>query len=175
MIVTTADIAAVMPQASSRRIGEFIGGINNALSEFEINTALRAAHFLAQIACESIQLTYTAEIASGIRYEGRADLGNTQPGDGPKFKGRGLIQVTGRHNYGECATALDLPLLDHPELLELPTYAARSAGWFWRSHGLNQIADMDDVRAVTRRVNGGYNNLADRITFYSRARKVLLP
>jgi len=173
MIVTVADIASIMPQASSRRIGEFIGGINNALTEYEINTSLRAAHFLAQIACESIQLTYTQEIASGIRYEGRKDLGNTEPGDGPKFKGRGLIQVTGRHNYAECAKALCLPLLDRPELLELPVYAAQSAGWFWKTHGLNEIADHGDVMAVTRRVNGGYNNLVDRTTFFTRARKVL--
>jgi len=135
---------------------------------------MRAAQFLAQIACESIQLTYTAELASGTRYEGRADLGNTKPGDGPRFKGRGLIQVTGRANYTACAQALKLPLLDHPELLELPTYAAQSAGWFWKSHGCNELADTGDVKAVTRRVNGGFNNLSDRITFFDRARKVLL-
>ena len=173
MIVTITDVATVMPQASMHRIGEFIGSINDALTEYEINTALRAAHFLAQIAAESIQLRYTAEIASGAAYEGRRDLGNTRPGDGVKFKGRGLIQVTGRDNYTKCAQALGLPLLDHPEMLELPIYAARSAGWFWQTHGLNQLADTDDVKAVTRRVNGGYNHLDDRITFLYRARKAL--
>jgi len=174
MIITITDLSEIMPQAAHWRIEAFIGGINNAFSEFEINTPMRAAQFLAQIACESIQLTYTAELASGARYEGRADLGNTQPGDGTKFKGRGLIQVTGRANYTACGHALGLPLLDHPELLELPTYAARSAGWFWRSHGCNELADTGDVKAVTRRVNGGYNNLSDRTTFFERARKVLL-
>jgi putative chitinase len=174
MIVTITDLMQIMPQAAHWRIEGFIGGINDAFSEFDINTPMRAAQFLAQIACESIQLTYTAELASGIRYEGRADLGNTMPGDGQRFKGRGLIQVTGRANYAACAKALGLPLLDHPELLELPIYAAQSAGWFWRSHGCNEIADTGDVKAVTRRVNGGYNNLSDRIAFFDRARKVLL-
>lgn len=173
MIVMPAVIAKIMPQASMRRIAEFTPGLDNAFTEFEINTEMRVAQFLAQIACESIQLTYTAEIASGIRYEGRADLGNTQPGDGPKFKGRGLIMITGRANYAACAAALGLPLLDHPELLELPTHAARSSGWFWSTHGLNAIADTGDVRAVTRRVNGGYNNLSDRIIFFDRARKAI--
>lgn len=174
MIVTAAELCQIMPQASRRRVDEFVGGLCNSFTEFEINTGLLAAHYLAQIACESIQLTYTQEIASGVRYEGRLDLGNTQPGDGVKFKGRGLLQITGRHNYAECGKALGLPLLEHPELLELPTYAAQSAGWFWKSHGLNQIAATDDIRAVTKRINGGYNNLADRTIFYSRARKVLL-
>jgi putative chitinase len=174
MIVTADQLMQVMPQAGARRVNEFVAALDNAYAEWEIDSRLRVSHFLAQLAAESIQLTYTAEIASGVRYEGRADLGNTQPGDGMKFKGRGLIQVTGRANYTACAKALNLPLLDHPELLELPIYAASSAGWFWKTHGCNELADHDDLYAVTRRVNGGLNNIADRSIFYNRARKAIV-
>lgn len=173
MIVNVAQIMSIMPQAGARRAGEFVAALDDAFTQWEMDSKLRIAHFLAQIAAESIQLTYTAECASGARYEGRADLGNTQPGDGMKFKGRGLIQVTGRDNYAACAKALGLPLLEHPELLELPVYAVSSAGWFWKTHGCNELADRDDLQAITRRINGGLTNLADRSIFYSRARKAI--
>ena len=81
--------------------------------------------------------------------------------------------MTGRTNYTACMLALDLDLLEHPELLALPEYAARSAGWFWKTHGLNELADAGDQRAVTRRVNGGYNGLLERLAFFETARKVL--
>ncbi len=133
--------------------------------------------FLAQVGHESGGLHWLREIwgptATQQRYEGRADLGNTQPGDGSKFRGRGLIQTTGRSNYEATGDALGLPLLDHPELLETPTNAARSAAWFWKSHGLNDLADEGDFMRITRRINGGLNGYDKRVALYEQAQGVV--
>jgi putative chitinase len=111
------------------------------------------------------------ELASGTAYEGRKDLGNTSLGDGVRYKGRGLLQITGKHNYTLCGLALDLPLLEKPELLEQPENAALSAGWFWYNKNLNSFCD--DFRKVTRKINGGLNGLADRLKLFERAKKVI--
>ena len=113
------------------------------------------------------------ELASGQAYESRADLGNVRPGDGVRFRGRGLLQVTGRANYAACGKALGLDLLAQPELLEQTVNACRSAGWFWQTRGLNALADAGDQLKVTRRINGGVNGLAERLALYQAARKVL--
>jgi putative chitinase len=145
------------------------------MDEFGIDTPLRQAAFVAQIAHESGSLRYVRELASGAAYEGRGDLGNTQPGDGIKFKGRGLIQITGRSNYRACSVALfgDERLLQTPALLENMAPACRSAAWFWKTHGLNQWADAEDFTRITRIINGGVNGLADRLAFYVRAKGIL--
>lgn len=170
MNLTRAQVLAVLPNAKSR-IDHFLMHLNDALPQYDITTPARVAAFLAQVGHESLQLIYTAEIASGIRYEGRADLGNTQPGDGKRFKGRGLIQVTGRANYAECSDAMfgDDRLLHFPELLEDPRYAVHSACWFWKTRGLNELADKGAFLKITRRINGGTNGLAERELFYKRA------
>jgi putative chitinase len=134
----------------------------------------RKSAFIAQIAHESGQFNYVTEIASGSAYEGRKDLGNTIVGDGVKFKGRGLIQITGRANYGLCSTALtgsSHTFIDNPELLATPLYACLSAGWYWNSRGLNTLADMGDFMGITKRINGGTNGLASRLEFWERAKK----
>ncbi len=141
--------------------------------EFNISTPLRQAHFLAQIAHESDRFNALEEYASGEDYEGRDDLGNTQPGDGVRFKGRGLIQITGRTNYGDCGKALGVDLINNPTKLAAPDLASRSAGWFWAINQLNGDADNDDVRTVTRVINGGYNGLDDRIMLLQAAKQVL--
>jgi len=169
-MLTLAQLTKIMPLAGRRAV-VYQPLLAAAMTEFEIIGKARETAFLAQIAHESLQLVYTREIASGIRYEGRIDLGNTQPGDGMRFRGRGLIQITGRANYIACMMALGIDCVEHPELLEEPEHAARSAAWFWRSHGLNQLADKGDQRAVTRRVNGGYNGLAERLAFFDSAQK----
>lgn len=110
---------------------------------------------------------------SQARYEGRKDLGNTEPGDGFKFRGRGLIQTTGRANYAATGEALGIDLLRDPTLLALPENAARSAGWYWQSRGLNALADLGDFRRITLRINGGTNGLADRQALYTAAQAVL--
>ena len=110
------------------------------------------------------------QIANNV-YAGR--MGNTAPGDGWKYRGRGLIQLTGKTNYRLCGEALDLDLIAQPELLEKPQHACMAAAWFWSSSGLNSLADKGDIETITRRVNGGLTGLADRQAIYARALKVL--
>jgi putative chitinase len=135
--------------------------------EFDINTALRWSHFLAQIAHESAELRYSEEIASGKAYDtGKlaVRLGNTPQadGDGQKYKGRGLIQITGRANYEAYKKYCGFDVVTKPQLLAQPVGAIRSAMWFWKTNGCNQLADNGDVEALTRRINGGLNGLAQR-------------
>lgn len=170
--MTPADLGAMMPAAASRSV-IYAPLLTAAMHEFGIDTHRRQAAFLAQICHESGSLRYTKEIADGTSYNGRVDLGNTQPGDGPRYKGRGLLQITGRSNYRDCGAGLGLDLVSHPELLEQPEGACRSAGWFWKSRGLNQFADGDLFGALTRRINGGFNGLDDRIIHWLRIRRCL--
>ena len=134
-MVNINQLGEIFPHAGDK-IFAYFGPLNDAMDEFTINTPQRQAMFLAQIAHESGELRYVEEIASGAAYEGRADLGNTEPGDGVRYKGRGLIQITGRANYAVCGLALDLDLIANPELLLEPVNACRSAAIFIlaRSH-----------------------------------------
>lgn len=157
--------------APLKRLEKFLEPLNQAMQEFEINTPQRIRMFLAQIGHESGELRYVREIASGEAYEGRIDLGNSQPGDGVRYKGRGLIQLTGRNNYMLCGQALGLPLLQNPELLETPENAARCAGWFWYKNNLNSLADLGQFDKITKRINGGYNGKKDRDRLYALACK----
>jgi putative chitinase len=132
------------------------------VERFKIDTPLRQQHFLAQCAHESDHFQTTREYASGRAYEGRRDLGNTQKGDGERFRGRGLIQLTGRFNYEAASKALGEPYVDDPPLVEKFPAAAIVSGWFWHKNEINKHADRDDIRAVTKVVNGGYNGLDSR-------------
>lgn len=164
-------LLAVMPYAGGK-VQTYAPLLTVAMSEFAINSPIRQAAFLAQIAKESGSLVFVQEIADGSAYEGRTDLGNVQPGDGKRFKGRGLLQITGRINYTICGNALGLDLIANPELLEQPANACRSAAWFWSWKGLNEQADRGNFGTITKTINGGYNGLDDRIKFYIQARKV---
>jgi putative chitinase len=170
--VTPGQLKRIMPLARDRA-DKFCEPLSRAMAEFDINTPSRQAAFVAQVGHESGQLRYVRELASGTAYEGRKDLGNTQPGDGVRYKGRGLIQVTGRANYAACGKALGLDLIAHPELLEDPVNACRSAAWFWKTHGLNELADVGDQARITRRINGGTNGLADRLALFEVAEQVI--
>jgi len=165
-------LLAIMPAASARAT-VYAPLLVHAMAEFGIDTPRRQAGFLAQVAHESESLRYTLELASGDAYEMRLDLGNVMTGDGRKFKGRGLIQITGRDNYRKCAGDLGVNLQQYPELLEKPVLACRSAGWFWRSRSLNQYADTDQFGTLTKKINGGFNGLDNRISFWLRARETL--
>ena len=167
-MITGAQLQSIMPFAKAR-IPSFVAPLNGAMHEFHINSPIRQAAFIAQIAHKSGELRYVEEIASGIAYEYRKDLGNTQPGDGMKFKGRGLIQITGRNNYHECGKALGVDLITNPELLETNDLACRSAAWFWASRGLNDLADRGDFERITKRINGGLNGLKERQAYYVKA------
>ncbi len=166
-------VRGVMPLASPERIDLYLPHLHAGMAAHHIDTALRQAHFLAQLGHESLSFRYTEEIASGTAYEGRADLGNTRPGDGERFKGRGLIQLTGRRNYTAYGHAIgrDLTEGDNPKLVAKdPALAVDAACWFWSGHDLNRLADADQIEAVTRVVNGGINGLADRTAYLRRAK-----
>jgi putative chitinase len=157
----------------SRVRKDFAGALAPAMEAGGITTVARAAAFLGQILHETGGFQFMVELASGDAYEGRADLGNTQPGDGRRFKGRGFIQLTGRANYAAAGRELGLPLEAQPELAAQPGIAARTAVWFWTRKGLNARADAGDVVGITRAINGGTNGLAERQRLTDRALAVL--
>ncbi|BCT33854.1 glycoside hydrolase family 19 protein [Pseudomonas protegens] len=182
MPITTQQLLQILPNAGAKA-GVFVPALNAAMSKYAIITRLRMAAFIAQIGHESGQLQWVRELGSD-QYLSKYDtgtlakrLGNTPEadGDGQKYRGRGLIQITGRANYEACSEALfsDARLINTPELLEVPVYAALSAGWFWQRAGLNSLADKGDFLTITKRINGGTNGLADREALYERALKVL--
>jgi putative chitinase len=167
----------------------FLQSINDTCARYGLDRPARQLSFLAQVGHESGGLFYTEELASGNAYEGRANLGNTVAGDGVRFKGRGLIQITGRNNYGRIAAALGIDCINKPELLggknvkmctqEQLNNAALTAGWYWNSCNLNALADKINLaqpidegnnlvqfKAITKAINGGYNGLADRVNRY---------
>lgn len=176
-VVTPAILAAAMgcTQAAAAAWAE---PLTSAMGWGRIDTNQRVAMFLAQLGHESGSLQFDHELWGPTpwqeKYEGSHTLGNTEPGDGFKFRGRGPIQITGRANYTACGRALNLPLSDHPELLIDRNNGARAAAWFWDSRGLNDAADTGDVEAVTKLVNGpGMLGLEDRRTRYTRALDIL--
>jgi putative chitinase len=154
MKVTESLLKKCLPSAKSADIAKFVEPLNATFDKYAINTPERIAAFLAQIAHESGSFKYVRELADGSAYEGRKDLGNTQPGDGKKFKGRGLIQVTGRTNYKAVSTSFGVDFIQAPERLEEPLYATLSAGWFWFNRGLNTYADQNDFLMISKRING---------------------
>lgn len=177
MQITRQQLLTIAPNAKNR-VDTFLPIINDYLDEFGITTRLRVCHFLAQVLHESGELRYMEELASGKAYEGRKDLGNTVPGDGVRFKGRGLIQLTGRTNYKAYSdylrsTGMKVDLLRTPELLAKPLGATKSAMWYWMTRHLNDLADRDDIVAITRKINGGTNGLTQRKLYYQRAKLVL--
>ncbi|OZY39785.1 glycoside hydrolase family 19 [Pseudomonas fragi] len=200
MPITVKQLLQILPNAG-QVAGVFVPVLNTAMSRYQIIGAKRIAAFIAQVGHESGQLTrlvenlncsadalrktwpsrFNAELATtvarkpeqiaNIAYGNR--MGNFVPGDGWKYRGRGLIQITGRSNYAECGEALGLDLVNHPELLEKPQHACMSAAWFWASRGLNTLADAGSFSKITSRINGGQNGAADRQALYAKALKVL--
>lgn len=174
--MTPIDIIKVMPFAGVHA-NVFAGPLTEAMAAHDINTPKRQSAFIAQVAHESVALNYMREIASGADYDTGAkaiSLGNTPAadGDGQKYKGRGPIQITGLANYTACGKALGLDLINHPELLEEPEHGCAASAWYWQTNGLNELADTDQFGAITKRINGGYTGLDDRLMYWLRARKV---
>lgn len=171
---TEDQIRAMMPKAGDR-LTPHLPFINHALEFGEINTPLRIAAFMAQLAHESGEYRYMEEIDEGHYLEGRTDIGNTEPGDGPRFKGHGPIQLTGRAVHATCGQALGIDLIAHPELITTPEYGTLSSAWFWHKYkpALNPAADKGWFRVTTRLVNGGYNHLDRRIAYYQTNRALL--
>lgn len=158
-------------------LGEYL---DTGLDKAEINTPIRLAHFLAQTACETAAFTRLKENDGGDphyfdRYEGNKTLGNTQPGDGSRFCGRGLLDTTGRWNYQHLHDISGIDCVNHPEILQQPMYASQSALAYWSSRSINKAADANDIDRVTMLVNGGLNGLSDRKIFLGRLNSVIKP
>lgn len=151
----------------------YASALNPAMAAGSITTPPRVAAFLAQILHESGSFQFLRELASGTAYEGRKDLGNSQPGDGVRYKGRGFIQLTGRANFRSAGSDLGLDLENNPDLAEQPDIAARLAVWFWNKKNLNAKADAGDFVGITRAINGGTRGLQDRTRLYESAKQVL--
>jgi putative chitinase len=143
------------------------------LEAYEINTRLRIAHFLGQTCHESAGFRTTEEFASGAAYEGRKDLGNVKRGDGRRYKGRGLLQLTGRANYAEYGKALGVDLENNPAMAAEPALSLKIACEYWKRRKLNADCDRDDIRATTRKINGGLNGLKDRSNYIRKAKEAL--
>jgi len=169
----SADRVAGIIMSKRQTIEIYQPALCSEMARNEINTPRRIAHFLAQIGHESGAFRYSEEIASGQAYEGRRDLGNTQPGDGKRFKGRGLIQLTGRRNYQDFGKFVGMNLLTDEGARsggKNSKLAVLAAIWFWNTRKLNQLADADDVVKITKRINGGINDLQDRRDYLVRAK-----
>jgi predicted chitinase len=180
-MLTDAHLAAIMPTLAAARRATFLPAINRALQVYTINNQLRAAAFLGQIAHESGELKFMEEIWGPTDVQKRYEppgtlatkLGNTQPGDGKRFKGRGPIQITGRANYKRYGDLLGLDLIGKPEQAATPAVGLSIAGMFWRTNGLNALAELGDYKEITRRINGGYTGLDDRVRYCEKAKAVL--
>lgn len=179
MKVTREQILAIMPNAKDK-VDAFLPYINVYAEVFHIDTPKRMAHFLAQIAHESGELRYTKELGNR-NYFRKYDvgklkniLGNLKDGDGYKYRGRGLIQITGRANYQAYQNSKYCTgdIMENPQLLELSLGATKSAMWWWWKHDLNKLADSDSFLAITKIINGGTNGLESRRKFLTRAKKV---
>lgn len=172
MLVTAAQLNSIGWKKVS---DSMIKDLNNCLQRFSINTAPRLRHFISQCSHESAAGRYTKELADGKKYNGRADLGNTQPGDGPKYKGAGYLQVTGRSNYQNLANALGDPRVMDGVDYVAEHYPWTSAGYWWSTHNMNKLCDSGaTVEQVTRRVNGGTNGLKEREAYYTICCSVLV-
>jgi putative chitinase len=183
-MLTAEQLQAIMPNATAKRKTQCLPCLQAAMKEFGIDAPPRAAAFIAQLAHESGQFRFMEEIWGPTdaqrRYEPpgplAAKLGNTEPGDGLRFKGRGPIQITGRANYQRFGALLETDLVSEPARAAVPDLAFRIAGLFWSKKGLNELADRpgeESFREITRRINGGFNGLEDRRRFYVTACAVL--
>lgn len=176
MLVAPAQLASLY-DCPFVRAANFTPHLNEAMWSNGIVTPERIRAFLAQIGHESGRLRHVREVWGPTdaqrRYEWRADLGNTEPGDGHRYMGRGLIQITGRANYAAASEALGEDFIASPALLETPRWASLSAGWFWASRDLNALADAGEFDRITRRINGGQTGRADRLALHAAAHQVI--
>lgn len=180
-VISLEQLNKIFPAgAKSGRNAKVLDSLNTEMNKREIDTVNRIAGFLSQIGVESEEFLYTKELG-GNSYFAKYDagtsigkrLGNTQPGDGAKFKGRGFIQVTGRANYTQCGKDLGLDLVNNPQILEQIDKAILSAGWYWNLRNINAACDVDNIVKITKLVNGGTNHLDRRTAYYKKAKQVL--
>ncbi len=166
-----ATMRRAFPGLGAARAAQLNSGLNTALRLAGCTTVKRAAMFCAQVGEESISLSAPTELASGAKYEGRADLGNTHPGDGVRFKGRGFIQITGRFNYGKLSgwahskglVPSATYFVDHPLQLATDKYVWLGPIWYWTvARSMNPFADAENIKGATLAINGGLNGIDDR-------------
>ena len=180
-MITEQQLKQIMPNLATAKVQLYLPHLNRAMQTYGVTTMPRTAAFVAQLAHESAEFRFMEElwgpIPAQVRYEPASDLarrlGNTAPGDGKRFKGRGPIQITGRFNYQKYGDLLGIDLVAHPEMAAQPDVAFSTAGLFWNSNGLNELADDAQFATITKRINGGTNGLLDRERYYARAKAVL--
>ena len=180
-MITETQLKSIMPNLAAPKLQLYLPHLNTAMQTYGVNTMLRTAAFVAQLAHESAEFRFMEEIWGPIpaqtRYEPPSELakrlGNTQAGDGKRFKGRGPIQITGRFNYKKYGDLLGTDLVLQPDLAAQPAVAFSTAGLFWKTNGLNELADGEQFVTITKRINGGTNGLPDREKYYARAKDVL--
>ena len=184
-MISLGMIRDCFPRLSPAMVQIYTTAFNQWFPQYSLTSPIRVAAFMAQIGHESGDLKWTAEIWGPTpqqrRYEPPSELanrlGNTQPGDGERFKGRGLIQVTGRFNYTQISQALEVDFIAQPQQLEAPNMAVRSACWWWSSRNLNELADANDehsFRKITRIINGGLNGWDDRLARWQRCKNIFV-
>jgi putative chitinase len=178
-LITTDQLRAIVTTVRAPRAEALIDPLNRAMAEFEIVTRLRIAAFLAQLAHESGGFRWMEELASGNAYDLSVNprkarqLGNTQPGDGPRYKGRGPLQLTGRDNYRTAGRALGVDLEQNPTIASSPEIGFRIAGWYWKNRRLNTFADAGDFWNLTYRINTARLHYEDRKKYYDKALRIL--
>ena len=166
-------IKAISPNSKDTIVVPMVKHLNVYLPQYGVNNYLRIVHFLAQAAHESAGFRTLEEYADGSAYEGRKNLGNTQPGDGKRYKGRGIFQLTGRANYRDMSVKLGRDLENNPILAKDPEVSVLTALEYWKSRGLNTFADQDNLLTITKRINGGLNGLDSRKIFLARAKNAV--
>jgi putative chitinase len=172
-MITKQQVKQIAPNSKDEIIDPLVKYLNIHMPKYEVNTYLRVCHFLSQAAHESASFRTLEEYASGAAYEGRKDLGNVNKGDGVRYKGRGIFQLTGRANYRDMGKKLGLDLEGNPKLALQPEVSVLIALEYWKSRKLNTFADADDVEVVTRKINGGLNGYADRKKYLYTAKTIL--
>lgn len=175
MVITEKQLKQIYPYSTQADRDKYLPYINKLASKYNMATYEHLCAFLSQIGHESGQLKYVEEIASGQAYENRKDLGNIKKGDGVMYKGRGLIQITGRANYTSLSKDLKIDFIANPYLLKEPLYAVLSAFWYWDKQNLNKYSTLkeDDFITLTKRINGGLNGYKDRYHLWNKAKLIL--
>lgn len=166
-------IKKIAPNSKEHIIAPLVGYLNMYMPKYGVTTYLRVCHFLAQAAHEAASFQTLREYASGAAYEGRKDLGNVKPGDGVRYKGRGIFQLTGRANYRDIGNKIGMDLENNPELAESPEVSVLTALEYWKSRNLNVLADRDDVEGITRKINGGLNGFEDRKKYLAKCKQII--
>lgn len=172
-MITKEILKRIAPGANNKIISDIETYFDKHMEDYGVNTYLRVCHFIAQCAHESDSFRTLEEYASGQAYEGRRDLGNVRPGDGKRYKGRGMIQLTGRANYRAAGDRLNLDLENNPSLAKDPEVSVLTALDYWKTRNLNRWADRDDILKITKLINGGFNGIDDRKKYLARAKTVL--